>query len=292
MRSLNNPLVSIMMPVYNGEKTIELAIKSLIAQTYTNWLCIIVNDGSTDGTENFLEKYKTDDRFKVLNFSKNVGRGLARQIALDNAEGKYLAYLDADDFYHPEKLEQQVSYLEKNNDIALIACGIASFNRNRKIRSIRGNSKAGHVLTYNKGEKLFISPASAMVKLDLASNIKYSSYLNAAEDNDYLSRYLTNSKYSALSKILYFYLEDDSISYRKFFSYYYYSFIYSMSTLKNINLNSIKLIGSSFIKLLIITFIMPLVGKNYFLNRRGITPTKDQVEDFGKTIKLITDNKN
>ena len=160
----------------------------------------------------------------------------------------------------------------------------------RPCPAIRGNSKGDQVLTFNDCEKLSFIPASVMVKLDLAVNVKYNSYLNAAEDYDYFSRYLTNSKYSVLGKILYFYFEDDSISYGKFLSYYYYTFIYSISTLKKINLNSIKLIGTSFIKLLIITFIMPILGKNYFLNRRGSTPTKDQVEDFEKTIKIFTYN--
>ena len=84
------PLVTIMMPVFNGLKLIHASIASLLAQTYSNWECIIVDDGSTDGTSEYLDSLQ-DIRFRVVHFKENLGRPFARQKALELANGKYLA---------------------------------------------------------------------------------------------------------------------------------------------------------------------------------------------------------
>ena len=110
---MNNPLVSIMMPVYNGLPYIKASLESLYRQSYSNWECIVVDDGSTDGTTQFLNSL-TDKRIRVFRFKKNKGRSAARQKALEEACGKYLAMLDADDIYHPEKLKKQVDILENS----------------------------------------------------------------------------------------------------------------------------------------------------------------------------------
>ena len=75
------PLVSVVMPVFNGSSTIRLALSSLVYQEYKNWECIIVNDGSTDDTINIIESFG-DPRIKLTNLDKNRGRGFARDIAI------------------------------------------------------------------------------------------------------------------------------------------------------------------------------------------------------------------
>ncbi len=125
-KMMETPLVSIIMPVYNGASTIRLALQSLLVQTYSNWLCIIVNDGSTDGTKEILDSL-TDSRFKVYHLPKNMGRGYARQVALDHVEGEFIAYLDADDFYHREKIQRQMDVMISDFTIDLVACGLLTF---------------------------------------------------------------------------------------------------------------------------------------------------------------------
>ena len=97
--------VSVVIPVYNGMPKIKLAISSLQSQTYLNWEAIIVDDGSNDGTAEYLDSL-TDSRFIVHHFGRNYGRPYARQKALDIATGDYLAMLDADDFYELDMLEK------------------------------------------------------------------------------------------------------------------------------------------------------------------------------------------
>lgn len=104
-------MVSVIMPVYNGMPYIRYSIQSLLMQTYSDWECIIINDGSTDNTRDFLEGL-TDTRFVIYHFGRNRGRSNARQKGLDLARGKYIAMLDADDIYHFEKLSRQVEIME------------------------------------------------------------------------------------------------------------------------------------------------------------------------------------
>ena len=104
------------MPAYNAEKYIEEAIQSVLKQTYTNWELIIVNDCSNDKTEQIIKKYREqDERIKVHSLSENHGVANARNIALQNAVGRYIAFLDSDDIWLHEKLEKQIDFMKVNN---------------------------------------------------------------------------------------------------------------------------------------------------------------------------------
>lgn len=111
-----NDLVSILTPTYNTEKFIRSTIESAQNQTYTNWEMILVDDASTDNTITIIEEFvKKDSRIKLFKLPQNQGNGFARNAALEKATGKYIAYLDADDLWFPEKLEKQIQFLKANN---------------------------------------------------------------------------------------------------------------------------------------------------------------------------------
>lgn len=111
-----NELVSIIIPTYNTEKFIESTLQSVQEQTYKNWEMILADDASTDQTVAIIERYaQEDDRIKLFKLSQNSGNGFARNVALEKATGKYIAYLDADDLWFPEKLEKQIQFLKANN---------------------------------------------------------------------------------------------------------------------------------------------------------------------------------
>lgn len=107
------PLVSVIMPAYNAMKTIEQSVQSVLAQTYKNFELIIVDDGSTDGTGNFIDIYE-NEKIRAFHID-NKGVGRARNFAISKAEGDYIAFLDADDLWTKDKLEKQISFMEKNN---------------------------------------------------------------------------------------------------------------------------------------------------------------------------------
>lgn len=110
-----NELVSIIMPSYNSELYIKGAIQSVLAQTYTNWELIIVDDCSTDNTQNIIESFLDDDRIRLYKNEHNSGAAISRNYALREAKGKWIAFLDSDDLWHPEKLEKQLCFMKEYN---------------------------------------------------------------------------------------------------------------------------------------------------------------------------------
>lgn len=109
-----NELVSIIMPSYNTGKFIEQTIKSVLAQTYTNWELILVDDCSTDNTDEVVSMFLSDTRIHYKKNEKNSGAAVSRNRALREAKGKWIAFLDSDDLWLPEKLEKQILFMEKN----------------------------------------------------------------------------------------------------------------------------------------------------------------------------------
>jgi teichuronic acid biosynthesis glycosyltransferase TuaG len=111
----NSPLISIVTPTYNSERYILDVINSVKSQTYSNWEMMIVDDCSSDNTRELLRKEtEKDSRIKVHFLEENSGAAVARNTALQYAEGKYIAFLDSDDQWMPNKLEKQLEFMEKN----------------------------------------------------------------------------------------------------------------------------------------------------------------------------------
>jgi len=106
-------LVSIIMPSYNTAKFIEETVNSVLNQTYTNWELIIVDDCSTDNTDEVVSQFN-DERIKYIKNEKNSGAAISRNRALREAKGKWIAFLDSDDVWLPEKLEKQIAFMENN----------------------------------------------------------------------------------------------------------------------------------------------------------------------------------
>ena len=110
-----NDLVSIIMPSYNTEKYISESITSVQKQTYADWELIIVDDCSTDNTDEVIKPFLSDDRIKYIKNEKNSGAAVSRNRALREAKGKWIAFLDSDDLWLPEKLEKQIAFMKKND---------------------------------------------------------------------------------------------------------------------------------------------------------------------------------
>ncbi|CDD26716.1 glycosyl transferase family 2 [Clostridium sp. CAG:452] len=113
---MEEDLVSIVTPTYNCGKFIAETIESVIEQTYKNWEMIIVDDCSKDDTQTIVGKYiKNNKRIKYIKFEKNQGAAIARNVAIKEAKGKYIAFLDSDDLWSKDKLEKQIGFMKKNN---------------------------------------------------------------------------------------------------------------------------------------------------------------------------------
>lgn len=116
MDSTKDKLVSIIVPVYNVEKFIVETMECVRAQSYDNWELLLVEDVSTDGTKEVIETYlheKPDERIHLICQPENKGAAHARNRGLKEAAGRFIAYLDADDLWEPEKLEKQLAFMEE-----------------------------------------------------------------------------------------------------------------------------------------------------------------------------------
>ena len=115
--------IYVVVPAYNVEKYLETTFNSLINQTYSDWICLCMNDGSTDKTWDVMQKYaQMDNRFKVFT-QENQGVTKTLNILLDKVNGPYLYYLDSDDCIHPKTFETLLSVLQKTNS-DVVECGM------------------------------------------------------------------------------------------------------------------------------------------------------------------------
>ncbi len=111
---MKDNLVSIIMPSWNTGRFIAESINSVINQTYANWELLIVDDCSTDNTDEVVASFK-DDRIRYFKNEKNQGAALTRNKALREAQGEWIAFLDSDDLWRPEKLEKMLAFMKSNN---------------------------------------------------------------------------------------------------------------------------------------------------------------------------------
>ena len=113
---MSSALVTIVTPIYNSINYIEESIQSVVNQTYENWEMILVDDCSSDGSLELINKIaKTEKRLKIIQNGENQGSGISRNKAIKLAKGKYIAFLDSDDLWHKDKLKIQIDLMEKNN---------------------------------------------------------------------------------------------------------------------------------------------------------------------------------
>lgn len=120
---------SIIIPVFNKEKFIDKTLKSVLGQTYTDYEIIIINDGSTDNSETIIRTFQDD---RIHYFSKvNQGVAIARNFGIDKAQGEYICFLDADDFWYPDFLKTMHFYIQKLPEQKVFACAIEVETKNK-----------------------------------------------------------------------------------------------------------------------------------------------------------------
>ena len=160
------PLVSIITPAYNAGSFIGETIESVLRQTYEHWEMIIVDDGSMDNTAEVVKSF-SDPRVHYLH-QKNAGQSSARNLAIEAAKGKYIALLDHDDIFYPDKLTKQVAYMEAHPDCGFCYCKIYHFYNEHPDQPYYfplphpSGQLFGDLLVSN-----FINPLSVMIRKDV-----------------------------------------------------------------------------------------------------------------------------
>lgn len=131
---MTTPKVSVIMSVFNGERFLRDSVLSIFDQTFKDFEFIVVNDGSTDNSLKILNDFqKIDSRIKIISNEKNLGLTKSLNVAIRESKGEYLARLDAGDLSLPERIEKQVTFLDKNPDIGLVGSFMHIIDVNGKI---------------------------------------------------------------------------------------------------------------------------------------------------------------
>jgi glycosyltransferase involved in cell wall biosynthesis len=207
------PVISVLMPIYNNAGTLSLALASLRAQTFADWECVIVDDGSFDHPEETLARYE-DARIRYIRFPENRGRGTARQAALTAAEGKFIAFLDGDDWLFPHKLERQMKAFETHPNAVVVSAAMAIVSTQNALVAVRGpgNDVVG---TARVPSQMSVPFAPSMVRTDVAKAVGFDPKFPIAEDADFMVGVLLGREYVLLSEPLYTYTEHSSVTFEK-----------------------------------------------------------------------------
>jgi glycosyltransferase involved in cell wall biosynthesis len=202
------PLVSIMMPCFNAEATLPMALASIKAQTYGNWEAVIVDDGSTDGTRALLEAQR-DPRMRVHRFAENRGRGAARQQCLDMVRGKYLVLLDADDWQYPERIRHQVEAMESEPKISMLSNGFVVLGQDGNVLSaacpgLRRNEDFAVRQFKHVGPPPLAFPP-AIIRMSDARGARFNERFLRSQDSDFVLQFLLGRYYAVEREVLYVY---------------------------------------------------------------------------------------
>lgn len=181
----NSPIVSVIIPAYNASRYLKETIESLLVQSYSNLEIIIINDGSTDDTETVIRPFLTEKRIKYFS-QANGGISKARNKGVVCSQGVYIAFLDADDLALPERIEEQVDFLEKNSDYGVAYSQFQSFieGRSRRLFTYRRTGFSGNIfqplLQYS-----FICPSTVMLRRKVFDDVGgFDEQFRDAEDWD------------------------------------------------------------------------------------------------------------
>lgn len=182
---MKTPLVSIIIPAYNAARYIKEALESALHQTYPNCEVVVVDDGSTDHTRKILEPYMEEGKIRYI-YQKNKGLAGARNAGIRAARGAYIALLDADDLFLPEKVREQVEALESHPSYGVCYCDILHFTDTtpRVFYHHRYNYPSGNILEPLLSVQ-FINPLTIVARAEVFERYGYfDEQLRRSEDWD------------------------------------------------------------------------------------------------------------
>jgi glycosyltransferase involved in cell wall biosynthesis len=209
----HRPLVSVLMPCWNSAGTLPAALASLQAQTYENWECILVDDGSTDDPASVVAA-AADPRIRYIRLDSNRGRGAARQVALERANGELVAMLDADDWLYPGKLGAQVCVMLRYPELSLVSTGMAIVDARNELCGVRRSRSSKDLILRRDQARALRAPAMpfapSMLRADRAKKTGFDASYPIAEDLEFLLRFTTGQAHGILPEIAYVYNEHSS----------------------------------------------------------------------------------
>ncbi len=180
------PDITVLLSCYNADKWLNLAIESILTQTFTNFELIIINDGSTDNTLEIINNYVNKDNRIIVIDKKNTGLADSLNIGIHHAKGQWIARIDSDDLCEKNRLEKQYNFVHKNNKIVLLGTGFFEIDEHGKlIKEHTYPTKHNKLLSNLQRAKRFFPHSSAFYKTEAVRQIGgYRPCIKRSEDTD------------------------------------------------------------------------------------------------------------
>lgn len=200
-------MISIVLPVYNGQKYIRQSIESVIKQDYTDWELLVIDDGSTDQSRAIVKEFE-DNRIHY-HYQNNQGPSMARNKGISLAKGEYIAFIDADDLYTFNKLSEQIRFMENHPEIQISYCDAQVVDKGLKLINVLKSEGL-----YVKKEDFYAQllfrqiiplPPAIMLKKECFQEVKYNERLVHAEDYDLTIQLARKFRFGYLPESLYIY---------------------------------------------------------------------------------------
>jgi glycosyltransferase involved in cell wall biosynthesis len=200
---LNNPKITVLMPVYNAEAFLNEAIDSILAQTFTDFEFLIINDGSTDASREIILSYN-DQRIRFVENERNLRLIATLNKGIDISFGKYIARMDADDISHPERLNTQFEFMESNLDIGLCGAWFQTFSYGEKKQTVRYQTEDYNIRIKHLYQ-IHLSHGTCMIRKEVLkrNNLYFNQEFLHAEDYELWTRISEFSKLANIPQVLY-----------------------------------------------------------------------------------------
>jgi glycosyltransferase involved in cell wall biosynthesis len=200
-----NVTVSIIMPTYNSAKFVKKAIESILLQTFQDFELLIVDDCSTDHTLGIVQTMR-HEKIRLFHTPHNLGAAGARNLGMAEARGRYIGFLDADDYAYPQRLEEQVGFLEQNPDIDLLGTWTEVANENDEIMSYFKLNFSSEEIPMRLLFQNCFALSSVMMRNKFTAVVFDGQYA-PAEDYEYWTRLAKKARFAIIPSILTRYLE-------------------------------------------------------------------------------------
>ena len=200
----NAPLVSIIMNCHNGEKYLIQSLNSILKQTYQNWELIFYDNRSEDNSKKIVRSY-SEKKFKIFNSKKYLKLYEARNFAIKKAKGKYIAFLDTDDWWKKNKLKEQVLLFLKNKKTKIVYTNFYVHNQNNKKNKIINNQLSSGIITNSLLKNYTIGILTVMMEKNLFKKYKFNKNFNIIGDFDLLTRISLKHPFYKIDKTLAYY---------------------------------------------------------------------------------------
>jgi glycosyltransferase involved in cell wall biosynthesis len=204
-----DPLVTVAMSVYNAAATVELALRSILYQTFSDWELIVIDDGSTDRTREIICRMK-DPRIRFIQEpSGNLGLAVRLNQCVRLARGRYLARMDADDVAYPQRLAQQVGFLQQHPEIDLLGTGAVVFKRDGEVLGLYPTACKHADICRSPWWGFPLAHPTWMGKRMWFVTHPYREARTLCEDQELLLRTFSESRFAALEEVLLGYRMDE-----------------------------------------------------------------------------------